>query len=103
MERFIVGRCRNGKIVTSHPHVDSLVSYEEIFDAMAMLSILAVRELRRSNGSELAEELSLQVEQMERILSLSGQWQIQMQAIGAKSSLDIRNYAMNLLRPELRE
>ena len=53
MERFFIGTCRSGKTVTSEPESDGLDSNEEIFDALAMLERLAIREIRKYGESDL--------------------------------------------------
>jgi hypothetical protein len=97
MERFTVGQCRTGKIITSQPDLDGLASYEEIFDAMAALSLLAVLERRRERRGKLAEELDIQSNNLVNRLKKAKQWDRQMQLIGARTAFDIRRYAWSLL------
>ena len=103
MERFTIGRCRSGKMITSHTDLDGLSNFDEIFDAMAVLSLLASRAHRLERGSQVAEHLSAEAEKLEKIITSSDQWQIQMTAIDAKTSINIRNHAIRLLRPEFKE
>jgi len=102
MERFTIGCSRNGKIITSHPDLDGFSTYEEIFDAMAVLSLLAVREIRRDKSSDIANHLVKEARILVRALHDADQWHSQMQAIGAETVFDIQNYAARLLRPEFR-
>jgi hypothetical protein len=102
MERFIIGRCRTGKIITSHPDLDYLATAEEIFDAMAVLSLLAVRERRRDKTGDLAHQLSIESNNLVRLLRAAKQWDAQMQKVGAKTIFDVQRYAENLLRSEFK-
>ena len=103
MGRFTVGQCRTGKTITSHPDRDALETYDEIFDAMAVLSYLAAREYRLKRDTEAADHLAEVSEKLVHYLVDSGQWGVQMDAIGAKTSIDIRHHAYRLLRPEFKE
>jgi hypothetical protein len=102
MEPFIIGRSRSGKIVTSCPDLDDLGSFEDIFDAMAMLSVLAVREHRRDKNSDLATSLPREVERLFNELKDANQWQAQMDSIQANTSVDVNNHALGLLSPEFK-
>jgi hypothetical protein len=102
MERFAIGTCRTGKVITSHPDLDGLTTYEEVFDAMAVLSLLAVLEHRRDEMSEVAYHLYRESLSLVKQLQRDDQWLVQMEIIGAKTSLDIRRYAECLLRPEFK-
>lgn len=94
-----------GSLDTPSENIDlnKLSCYEEIFDAMALLSLLAARAHRLDRASEQAQYLSLEAEKLERLLKAHDQWKIQIEMIGAKTSIDIRNYAAHLLNPEFKE
>jgi len=85
-----------------HPDLDELDSCEEIFDAMAVLSILATKEFRRDKYSDVAFHLIQVSEKLQNQLDVD-QWKTQMKAIGAKTSFDIRFHAERLLQPEFRD
>jgi hypothetical protein len=102
MERFNVGHCRNGKIVTSHADLDGLASKEEIFDALVMLSLLAVQARRQDKNSDETIHLEQEVGKLQMTFGSSKAWEKQMMLIGAKTALDLRRYAYCLLLPELR-
>lgn len=103
MERITIGQSRGGKIISSYPDLDGLRSYEEIFDAMAMLAVVATCEYRRDKASEATKRLQGEVDKLARILIDNKQWDLQMNAIGARSSLDVTRYARRLLRPEFKD
>lgn len=103
MERFTIGCCRSGRITTSCPDLDGLSTSEEVFDAMAMLSAVAIREYRRNRDSEITNHLWREMRRLERILNDKGQRQQQMNAIGAETSIDLLLHARRLLRPEFRD
>jgi Flp pilus assembly protein TadB len=90
-------------MVTSHTNLDWLTTPQEIFDAMAMLALLATREYRRDMHSELSIHLAKEVDHLVSLLNAGHQLQKQMSLIGAKTSVDIRNYAIRFLSPEFRE
>jgi len=102
MERFTIGKCRTGKTITSHPHLDGLETIEEIFDAFAALSILAAKEYRRDKHTDIAIFLVSQSEKLYRLIS-ADQWDSQMKVIGARTSFDIRRHGEGILRPEFRD
>ena len=102
MERFNIGRCRNGKVITSHSDLDGFVTFEEIFDGMAVLFYLATREHGKKKGSDLALQLENEVGRLEEKLHDADKWQLQMDLINAKTSVDVRNYVLGLLRPEFK-
>jgi hypothetical protein len=103
MMRFTVGRTRSGKTVTSHTDLDQLSTSEEIFDALAMLAFVAIREFRRDMHSDLSIHLALEIQRLECLFENSKEWHLQMQRLGAKTSIDIVNHAIRLLSPEFRE
>ena len=102
MERFTIGQCRTGKTITSHPDLDGLDTNDEIFDAMAVLSLLATRERRRKRNSIVTKHLADETEKLVRKLVEADQWQNQMEKVGAATSIDIRDHALRLLRPEFK-
>lgn len=103
MERYIVGKCRSGKQVTSDPTRDNLKSLEEIFDAIVMLDVLAAREYRSFGDSENVQTLLEGIESLKKILTTKSTYKTQMEVIGAKTSLDLRRYAQTLLAAEFRD
>jgi hypothetical protein len=102
MERFIIGTCRTRKIITSHPDLDDLVTFEEIFDAMAVLTLLSVKEYRQDRTSKVARHLDKEGRKLVKQLKDNRQWDIQKQKIQATTSFDILRYAERLLRPEFK-
>jgi hypothetical protein len=102
MERILVGRCRSGKIITSHTDLDGLDTLQEIFDAYAVLSFLAVREIRRSPKGDLVAHLAFEVFRLEERLDQSGKKKALFQEIGAQTAFDLRTHAMRLISPEFR-
>jgi hypothetical protein len=102
MERYVVGKCRSGKIITSEPEIDGLKAPQDIFDAMAMLDTLAAREFRRFGDSERVESLWQSARHLKLTLETKGLFSQQMEAIGATSSLDLLRHAQRLLNPEFR-
>jgi hypothetical protein len=103
MERFATGRCRSGKIASTHPSLDKLESADEFFDAMAMLSVVAIREYRRQKEPSAAHHLWKEAEILKRTLVESGDWSLQLHSIGAVTSVDIVRHAVRLLRSEFRD
>src|SRR5688500_18657598 len=103
MERFTIGRCRSGKILTSHPDLNELDSFDEIFDAMAMLSAIAARLYRLRRNRNLIDHLETTIERLEKLLQDNGQMELQKECIGATTSVDVMHHAMRLLLPEFKE
>jgi len=102
MERFTIGRCRSGKVITSS-ELDGFATFEEIFDGMAVLFYLATKEHKKKKGGVLALHLEQEANRLEVALRDADQWHRQMELINAKTSIDVRNYALGLLRPEFKE
>ena len=67
MERFTIGDSRSGKVVTSEPNLDGLETPEEIFDAMAMLDTIAVREDLRRPPASRTNLTTPRVQRMEKL------------------------------------
>jgi len=103
MERFTIGRCRSGKKITSYSELDGFTTFEEIFDAMAVLFYLAMKEHRKKKNNNLALHLENEATRLEVKLRDADQWQLQMNLIEAKTSIDVRNYAYGLLRDEFKK
>jgi len=103
MERFTIGRCRSGKVITSHSDLDRFATFEEIFDGMAVLFYMATKAHKKEKDSDLALHLEGEANRLEVVLRDSGQWFPQMKMINAKTSIDVRNHARELLRPEFKE
>ena len=103
MERFAIAHSRSGKSITSHPDLDRLESFEDIFDAAAVLALLAVPEARRNADGELATHLATVSSQLLRLLRNTRQWDVQRAAVGANTAFDVRSHAAGLLRPEFKE
>jgi hypothetical protein len=102
MERFIIGKCRTEKIITSHPDLDGFVTFEEIFDAMAVLTLLAAREYRRDRTNEVADHLNNECQKLVSQLKDAHQWDLQKEKIQATTAFDIRRHAERLLRVEFK-
>lgn len=103
MERFKIGHTRSGKLITSHTDLDALDAYTELFDAMAVMSVLALVESKRDRGSELAMHLRNELNKLVSRLKRNEQLDEQMVAVGAKTSIDVAHYARRLLLPEFKE
>ncbi len=73
MERYNIGRCRSGKVLTSELELDCLASAEEVFDAMAMLEAMVVRLYRRNANVEDYDHLRHQAEVLRSRLESSNQ------------------------------
>jgi hypothetical protein len=57
MERFSIGKTRNGVTVSSQTHSDGVTSPDDMFDTWAILEAFCVRELRMNGNTELFDDL----------------------------------------------
>lgn len=103
MQRFSIGHSRSKKLVTLHPELDSLESPIERFDAMTMLDAIAARTYRREGDSDLVRHLRQSCDKIRRSLKDEGIYEILMDEIGCKTSLDLTRYAQLLLLPEFKD
>lgn len=60
LEKFIIGKTRNGVIITSESYADGVISLADMYDALAILESFCVRELHKNGKTELFENLYYQ-------------------------------------------
>ena len=103
MVRFIIGTCRSGKLVTSEPDLDGLCSPEDVFDSFSMLEAISIRELRVRGATSTFQHFRDKSLRVKELLSRDQDFSDLMQAISAKTSVDILHHARRLLRPEFKD
>lgn len=102
MERFEIGTCRSGAVVTSSPYQDEYRSDEDLFDAMAIVEAFVLRERRLRVRNSESLDLERLVQQVSSHLLQKESMSMLKWRAGIRTAFELVQYGQNLLRVEFR-